>query len=269
MVALFAITAGFLLSGGNAKAGSVTGTVTGGQGNYHGINERSSASLSARIVGQATVGSKVSMTCRVQGEAVENDPRWIWSDSGQFFIANAFIQGNTDNLPSCSSRHPKSNGRVALKIDMQKQVQDQWCWDASGLTIARYWGFRQYSQQDFCRLAAQNGNLSCDNQPATLDDVANGLANIGLGDTGYGLDRNASFSETGKEIDGKRPFAVRIGWNSGGGHMNVIYGYDPSSHMIAVADPWQTTQTYTWWNFNDYVSNSRFQWTHSRVGIHK
>ncbi|UKY54951.1 papain-like cysteine protease family protein [Streptomyces inhibens] len=269
VVALIAITAGFLLSGGNAKAGSLTGTVTGGQGNYPGINERSSASLSARVVGQATVGSKVSMTCRVQGEAVENDTRWIWSDSGSFYIANAFIKGNTDSLPACSSRHPKPSQRAALKIDMQKQVQDQWCWDASGLTIAKYWGFNQYSQQDFCRLAAQNGNLSCDNQPATLDDVANGLANIGLSDTGSGLDRSASFSETGKEIDGKRPFAVRIGWNSGGGHMNVIYGYDPSSQMIAVGDPWKTTQTYTWWNYNDYVSNSRFQWTHSRIGIHK
>ncbi|KPC64403.1 hypothetical protein ADL29_12645 [Streptomyces chattanoogensis] len=158
---------------------------------------------------------------------------------------------------------------MSLKIDMQKQDQDQWCWDASGLTIAKYWGFNQVNQQDFCRLAAQNSNLSCDNQPATLDDVANGLANIGLGDTGQGLDRSASFSEVGKEIDGKRPFPVRIGWNSGGGHMNVIYGYDPSSQMIAVGDPWQTTQTYTWWNYDDYVNNSKFQWTHSRIGIHK
>ncbi|ARF59248.1 hypothetical protein B1H19_05650 [Streptomyces gilvosporeus] len=152
---------------------------------------------------------------------------------------------------------------------MEKQVQDQWCWDASGLTIAKYWGYNQYSQQDFCRLAAQNSNLSCDNQPATLDDLANGLGNIGLSNTGYDLSRNASFSEVGKEIDGQRPFAVRIGWNSGGGHMNVIYGYDPSSQMVAVGDPWQTTQTYTWWNYSDYVSNSSFQWTHSRIGIHK
>src|SRR5437764_2484470 len=103
LIALTAITAGFLLSGGTARAGSVTATVTGGQGNYRSVNERSSSSLSAHIVGRATVGSKVSLTCRVQGDAVENDSRWIWSDSGSFYIANAFLKGNTDNLPTCTS----------------------------------------------------------------------------------------------------------------------------------------------------------------------
>lgn len=269
VVAIAAITTAFLLSGGNARAGSVTGTVTGGQGHYSSINERSSSSLSAHVVGQAAVGSTVSMTCRVQGDTVENDPRWIWSDSGSFYIAEAFVQGNTGSLPTCPPSHSNPSGQVALTIDMQKQVQDEWCWDATGLTIAKYWGYTKYNQYDFCRLAAQNGNLSCDDQPATLDDIANGLANVGLGNAGYDLYRNASFSEVGKEIDGGRPFAVRIGWNSGGGHMNVIYGYDPSSQMIAVGDPWPSTQTYTWWNYNEYVNNSSFQWTHSRVGIHK
>ncbi|GAA1927185.1 papain-like cysteine protease family protein [Streptantibioticus ferralitis] len=269
MIAVTAITVAFLLSGGNARAGSVTGTVTGGQGHYSNINERSSASLSAHVVGQAAAGSTVSMTCRVQGDTVENDPRWVWSDSGSFYIAAAFIQGNTGNLPVCSPSRSNPTGRVALTIDMQKQVQDEWCWDATGLTIAKYWGYTKYNQYDFCRLAAQNGNISCDDQPATLDDIANGLSNVGLNNTGYDLDRSASFSEVGKEIDGGRPFAVRIGWNSGGGHMNVIYGYDPSSQMIAVGDPWPSTQTYTWWNYNDYVNNSSFQWTHSRLGIHK
>lgn len=264
------VAAGLLLTAGSlAQAGSVTGTITGGQGDYSAINERKAPNLSAQNVGNAHVGSTVSMTCRVQGDAVEGDSRWIWSDSGSFYIANAFIKENTDRLPVCSSSHPKSSGRVALAIDMQKQVQDQWCWDASGLTIAKYWGYNQYSQNDFCRLAAQNSYLSCDNQPATLDDMANAWAYMGFTNTGNGLSRNASFSETGNEISGGRPFAARIGWNSGGGHMHVIYGYDQSSNTIAVGDPWKSTQTYTWWNYDEYVNNSSFQWTHSRIGIHK
>lgn len=80
--------------------------------------------------------------------------------------------------------------------------------------------------------------------------------------------RSATFAETANEIAGNRPFAVRIGWAAGGGHMNVIYGYDPSSKMIAVGDPWPSTQTYTWWNYDSYASNSSFTWTHSRIGIH-
>ncbi len=261
-----ALTAGLLLGGGgHAQAYSMTGTVTGGQGNYSTVNERQAPRLSARILGRAAVGSTVSLTCQVQGDTVENNPRWLWSASGSFYIADAFIVENTDNLPACST---SPSSRKYLGISMQKQVQDEWCWDASGLTIANYWGYSQYNQYDFCRLAAQNSYLSCNDQPATLDDMANGLANMGFSSTGYDLYRNASFSEVGNEINGGRPFAVRIGWRSGGGHMNVIYGYDPSSGTIAVGDPWPSTQTYTWWNYNDYVSNSSFQWTHSRVGIY-
>ncbi|GAA1883209.1 papain-like cysteine protease family protein [Streptantibioticus ferralitis] len=265
-VATAAVAAGLLLSlGGHAQADSLTGTVTGGQGNYRTVNERQAPRLSASIVGRATVGSTVTMTCQVQGDTVENDSRWIWSGPGSFYIADAFIVENTNSLPSCSSQ---PSGRVALGISMQKQVQDEWCWDASGLTIANYWGYTQYSQNDFCQLAAQNSSLSCNDQPATLDDMANALSNMGFSNSGYDLYRNAYFSEVRNEISGGRPFAVRIGWRSGGGHMNVIYGYDPSSGTIAVGDPWPSTQTYTWWNYNDYVSNSSFQWTHSRIGIY-
>ncbi|MGW1374147.1 papain-like cysteine protease family protein [Streptomyces sp. NPDC002446] len=260
--------AGLLLNVGSlAQAGSTTGTITDGQGGYSTINKRQAPNLSARVVGKARVGSTVSMICQVQGDSVKGDSRWIRSSSGSFYIAHAFIKENTDRLPDCSSSAAK--GRVTLNISMQKQVQDQWCWDASGLTIAKYWGYNQYSQEDFCRLAAHNSYLSCDNQPATLDDMANAWSGMGFSNTGNGLSRNASFSETGNEISGGRPFAVRIGWNSGGGHMNVIYGYDRSSNTIAVGDPWQSTKTYTWWNYDEYVNNSSFQWTHSRIGIHK
>lgn len=266
-VAAAVVAAGLLLTVGSlAQAGSTTGTITDGQGNYRTINKRQAPNLSAQIAGKARVGSTVSMTCQVRGDTVEGDSRWIWSGSGSFYIAHAFIKENIDRLPDCSS---SNGGRVTLNVSMQKQVQDQWCWDASGLTIAKYWGYNQYSQDDFCRLAAQNGGLSCDNQPATLDDMANAWAGMGFSHTGNGLSRNASFSETGNEISGGRPFAARIGWTSGGGHMNVIYGYDRSSNTIAVGDPWPSTQTYTWWNYNDYVNNSSFQWTHSRIGIHK
>ncbi|MFB7175855.1 papain-like cysteine protease family protein [Streptomyces sp. NPDC056254] len=153
-----------------------------------------------------------------------------------------------------------------LGIDMQKQVKSQWCWDASGATIAKYWN-RPVSQEQFCQLAARGRWVNCNNKPATLEDMANGLAQLGLPNSGRSLYRSATFSESTAEIAADRPFAVRIGWRTGGGHMNVIYGYDQTSNMIAVGDPWQTTQTYTWWNYATYASNSSFQWTHSLIGI--
>ncbi|RLV10029.1 hypothetical protein CTZ27_01930 [Streptomyces griseocarneus] len=283
--ALLATTAAVVVSGGllltlspQAQA-SVTGTVYGGRGNFSTVNQRSQPSLSANITGKSWTGDQITMTCRTTGDSVENNSRWIWS--GKYYIADAFIRENTGRLPVCGSTpstdkptdkptgNPNGNtaGRKALDITMQKQVQSQWCWDASGLTIANYWGYNRYSQADFCRLAAQNNRLSCNNQPATLGDMANALRNMGFRSSGSDLYRNASFGEARNEIANGRPFAVRFGWNSGGGHMNVVYGYDSNTNMIAVGDPWPTTKTYTWWNYSTYSSNNSFRWTHTRIGI--
>ncbi|MBT2382960.1 C39 family peptidase [Streptomyces sp. ISL-11] len=205
------------------------------------------------------------MSCRTTGDVVENNSRWIWS--GTFYIADAFIREDTGGLPVCNSSQPA--GQKLLNIGMQKQVRDQWCWDASGLTIANYWGYTNDNQYDFCRLAAQgNSGLDCNNRPATLGDMANALHNMGFRNSGTDLYRSASFGETQNEVANGRPFAVRIGWTSGGGHMNVVYGYDSGSNMVAVGDPWPSTQTYTWWNYSTYAGNNSFRWTHTRIGIH-
>ncbi|QLE73634.1 hypothetical protein FGW37_20430 [Streptomyces rectiverticillatus] len=54
---------------------------------------------------------------------------------------------------------------------MQKQEKTQWCWNASGNTIAAYWGYN-YTQTEFCNLAHAATGVSCANQPATLGDMA-------------------------------------------------------------------------------------------------
>ncbi|MFI1385828.1 papain-like cysteine protease family protein [Embleya sp. NPDC020886] len=153
------------------------------------------------------------------------------------------------------------------QITMLKQEKTQWCWVASGLTIAKFQGYGT-TQADFCtRAAAKNSGLSCDNQPATLQDMANAWSGLGMKQTGTGLSRAATFNEVSTDVKAARPIGARIGWRSGGGHMNVVYGYDTSNNTIGVGDPWKDTQTYTWWNYNDYVNNSSFVWTHSRTGI--
>ncbi|KOV82307.1 papain-like cysteine protease family protein [Nocardia sp. NRRL S-836] len=149
-------------------------------------------------------------------------------------------------------------------IGMYKQEKTQWCWVASGLTIAKYHGLGS-TQADFCTRAQPY--YGCNNQPATLDDMARGWSSLGMARPGSGLSSAASFNQVYTEVKGARPVGARIGWTSGGGHMNVVYGFDTSNNTIAVADPWPDTATYTWWNYNDYVSNNSFKWTHSRIGI--
>ncbi|MGW1195281.1 papain-like cysteine protease family protein [Streptomyces sp. NPDC002536] len=258
------LSGGLLMALGPQAQAAATGTVVGGQGNFATVNQRSQPSLSAGVTGTSRPGDRIPMACRTTGDVVENNSRWIWS--GSYYLADAFIREDTGGLPVCGTSRPAA--QKVLNIGMQKQVRDQWCWDASGLTIANYWGYTKYNQYDFCRLAAQgNGGLDCNNRPATLGDMANGLANMGFRNSGRDLYRNASFSETQNEIANGRPFAVRIGWTSGGGHMNVIYGYDGNSNMIAVGDPWPSTQTYTWWDYSTYSGNNSFRWTHTRTGI--
>lgn len=288
LIAAFTATLGVALGlaiGTQAQA-AVTGTLYGGQGGYTLINQRSQPSTSSTVVGRSRVGDQLAMTCRTTGTRVENDSRWV--RSGSYYIADAFITENTNSLPTCSgdpdpgdsttpgtptspdtSATPgiQTTGQKTVDIKMQKQVQTQWCWDASGLTIAKYWGFTGYDQQAFCQLAASGRWVNCNNQPATLEDMANGLAKMGIADSGESISR-ASFSQTTDQIKAGHPFAVRIGWLSGGGHMNVIYGYDSTSRMIAVGDPWPDTQTYTWWAYDKYASNNQFEWTNSRINIH-
>ncbi|MEV7598815.1 papain-like cysteine protease family protein [Kitasatospora sp. NPDC089797] len=151
-------------------------------------------------------------------------------------------------------------------ITMLKQEKTQWCWVASGLTIAKFQGFGS-TQTDFCtRAQPSNG---CNNQPATLGDMARGWGSLGMTRTGTGLNSAATFDQVYTDVKASRPVAARIGWTAGGGHMNVVYGYDTDKKTVAVADPWPDTATYTWWNYADYVSNSSFKWTHSRIGISK
>ncbi|MFJ6718706.1 MULTISPECIES: papain-like cysteine protease family protein [unclassified Streptomyces] len=149
-------------------------------------------------------------------------------------------------------------------ISMYKQEKTQWCWVASGLTIAKFQGLGS-TQTDFCNRAQPY--YGCNNQPATLDDMARAWGSLGMTHPGSALNSAATFNQVYTDVKAARPLAVRIGWNSGGGHMNVVYGFDTSNNTIGVADPWPDTATYTWWNYNDYVSNGSFKWTHSRIGI--
>jgi len=149
-------------------------------------------------------------------------------------------------------------------IGMLKQEKDQWCWVASGLTIAKFQGFDS-TQTDFCAKARPTNG--CDNRPASFNDMARGWSALGMAHTGTGVNGPVTFDQVYTEVKAARPIAAGIRWNSGGGHMNVVYGFDTSGTTIAVADPWPDTATYTWWKYDDYVGNDSSKWAESRIGI--
>jgi hypothetical protein len=68
------------------------------------------------------------------------------------------------------------------------------------------------TQMDFCNRAQPS--YGCNNQPATLDDMARGRSSLGMAHTGSGLNSAATFNQVYTDIKAARPVAARIGWTS-------------------------------------------------------
>ncbi|GAA1219671.1 hypothetical protein GCM10009665_07180 [Kitasatospora nipponensis] len=153
-----------------------------------------------------------------------------------------------------------------LNITMQQQQNSNWCWAASGDTIASWFGY-DYSQNQFCNAAfGRSINSTCPNSQAALDDVQNALSYIGINPGRY-VNGYLYYSTVQSEINNNRPVESRIQWSSGGGHMEVLYGYDTSSNWVYWGDPWPSDTRYNWASYSYYVSNNSFSWTHSLYQI--
>ncbi|MFD7987439.1 papain-like cysteine protease family protein [Kitasatospora indigofera] len=154
-----------------------------------------------------------------------------------------------------------------LNITMQQQQNTNWCWAASGNTIATWFGY-SYSQNQFCNAAfGRSVNSTCPNSQATLGDVQNGLSWIGINPGSY-VTGYLRYTTVQTEVNANRPIETRIQWSSGGGHMHVLYGFDTASNWVYWGDPWPSNNRYNWADYSYYVSNGSFSWTHSlyRIG---
>ncbi|MFF3113658.1 papain-like cysteine protease family protein [Kitasatospora sp. NPDC057904] len=154
-----------------------------------------------------------------------------------------------------------------LNITMQQQQQTNWCWAASGNTIATWFGY-SYSQNQFCNAAfGRSVDSGCPNSQATLGDVQNALGWIGINPGSY-VTGYLRYSTVQAEVDANRPIEARIQWSSGGGHMHVLYGYDTGNNWVYWGDPWPSNYRYNWADYWYYVNNDTFSWTHSlyRIG---
>ncbi|GAA3101375.1 hypothetical protein JOF29_003273 [Kribbella aluminosa] len=154
-----------------------------------------------------------------------------------------------------------------LNVTGQSQQKSNWCWAASGNSIAAFYGYA-YSQNQFCNLAfGYSTNGTCPNNQATLGNDQTAFRAIGIS-TGSYVSGTLAFGTLVTEVAAGRPVMTRIGWTSGGGHMMDIIGYDSSDSTIEYYDPWPDDQRYNYSTYSWYQSNSQFTWTHSlyRIG---
>ncbi|MFI6767716.1 papain-like cysteine protease family protein [Streptomyces sp. NPDC050355] len=172
---------------------------------------------------------------------------------------------STASTTSPHAGAPRAANR--LNISMQAQEQSNWCWAASGNTIATWYG-RNYSQNEFCNAAfnRQQGS-TCPNNQATLGNVQTAFDSMGINSGSY-VSGWLRYGTVQSEINANRPVETRIQWSSGGGHMHVIYGYDTDRNWVYWGDPWGSNDRYNWGDFDYYVNGSSFSWTHSlyRIG---
>lgn len=74
--------------------------------------------------------------------------------------------------PSATGPIHYDDGAVALPISPQAQEQSNWCWAATGGTIAAYAG-RSVNQNTFCNLAfGRSTGTQCPNSQATLANAS-------------------------------------------------------------------------------------------------
>ncbi|SDJ33807.1 Papain-like cysteine protease AvrRpt2 [Actinokineospora alba] len=153
------------------------------------------------------------------------------------------------------------------EFTMQAQQKTNWCWSASGVSIAAHHG-STVTQNQFCALAKNlNPAYACPNDQADLAQVRNGFSKLGFTRPGTYLSNYLTYSAVRTQLDYGQPIETRILWKSGGGHMHVLYGYDAAKSWVYWGDPWPDNYRYNWATYNYYVNNSTFGWTHTLTGI--
>lgn len=152
-----------------------------------------------------------------------------------------------------------------LGFNMEPQQASNWCWAATSKSVSHFYWFRSTWTQ--CRIvnAELNRTDACNtpipaasNVPWYLDRAltrTNNFASITAG--------RATFAQIRAEIDAGRPMGARIGWNGGGGHFMMIYGYATwlGEEYVDIDDPIYGKSHLTLVDFSTNYQGSG-SWTH-------
>lgn len=166
-----------------------------------------------------------------------------------------------------ASLSPACQGQT-LAVPLCIQEKSQWCWAAASQSILGYYGL-DHSQcmiAEYTRTVAtwQNfGNIHCcsgacnywNYLQGTAGSIQDILMNFGQMETIW-VSSYLTQTHIQAEIAGNRPFVIRWGWTSGGGHFVVGHGIDQDYLMYM--DPLYGFKIadYSW-----VVQSANHQWT--------
>ncbi|MFD2470877.1 papain-like cysteine protease family protein [Amycolatopsis silviterrae] len=157
---------------------------------------------------------------------------------------------------------------ASKQLDYSQQVQenDQWCWAADGASIEQSQG-GSASQEEFCAAGKGSPGGYCPNEAAQIYEIVQGFQ--GTGFSAQDANGPISYSSIQNQVNSGILNLTGIYWTSGGGHAEVIYGYDSSNQSLMVGDPWPTYERYQTWDYNQYRRNGQFTWNDTIVNIKK
>jgi hypothetical protein len=127
---------------------------------------------------------------------------------------------------------------LRLNFTMQRQLQSNWCWAATSLSVAQYFnsstGWTQCSiadgelgRNDCCGTGASG---PC-NQPHTLDTALNRVGHLD-----HMINGTTTRQVINDHIRAGRPICARTAWSGGGAHFVAITGF-VAGDLIEIDDP--------------------------------
>ncbi len=181
----------------------------------------------------------------------------------------------TLGLMATSSLAIAGSGYRYLGVEEEIQQHSNWCWAASSVDILKFYGKSRtqcsvvnwaYGRTDACTSAPFYWSSSANTPNAMYG--SNGsiqaiLSNSGVYSTGQAY--ASSWNTLVNDVNAGRPFVIRFGWYSGGGHFVVGYGYYDlqGTQTVGYMNPWPG-EGYTWstyaWTVNAAYDHS---WTHT------
>jgi hypothetical protein len=167
--------------------------------------------------------------------------------------------------------------QTVLGLPTTFQIENQWCWSACSNTILKHYGITTTQCQiaEYTRTVATWNNFGTVNCCTTatagcnywnymwgyagsIQDILNQFGSIGV----TNISNTISVSAIQTEINNSRPFVIRWGWTSGGGHFIVGEGYDASNNIYYM-NPWpgegSKVAAYSW-----VVNDGVHSWTHTQ-----
>lgn len=173
-------------------------------------------------------------------------------------------------LAGVSAAAVAGSGYNYLNVNQLTQEHSNWCWAASSADVLAFYGTNEnqcdvvnwaFGTSDACGDSDFNWNSS-DNSPNALygqsGSVQDILGSAGINNQAY--NSPLSWNAIVNDINANRPFVMRWGWYSGGGHILVGYGYEDQqgTQMLGYMNPWPG-EGYTW---------SAYSWVVNAAGDH-